>query len=195
LFALVHEEIGARRETAPRRMAASLALIGVALTWGVRDFEHRRAVAALDSRVYKGAPPTRVSAYPYALNPFHWYGVVETHDFIAGMNVDSLAPDVDPEGKMQIHYKPEETPVTQAAKQSYLGRVYLDWAQYPVTETETLTDPPGYMVRFIDLRYEYPGVAPRRRRLGAAVVLDSRLHVVRDLFGADTLPQTRRPGE
>jgi inner membrane protein len=195
LFGLINEEIGARKVGAPGRLAAGVALVGVALTWGVRDFEHRRAVAALEARVYKGTAPTRVSAYPYALNPFHWYGVAETHDFIAGLNVDSLTPDVDPEGRMQIHYKPEETPVTLAAKQSYLGRVYLDWAQYPVTETETLTDPAGYLVRFVDLRYEYPGVSPRRRRLGAAVVLDSQLHVVRDLFGADTLPQTRRPAE
>jgi inner membrane protein len=192
LFKLIHEEIGARAEGPPGRIAARVALIGVALTWGVRDFEHRRAVAVLDSRVYKGAAPLRVSAYPYMLNPFRWYGVAETHDFIAGVNVDSLASDMDADDKMRIRYKPEETPATRAAKESYLGRVYLDWAQYPVTETETLTDPPGYVVRFVDLRYDYLGVPRRRRPLGAAVVLDSQLHVVGNLFGADTLPQTRR---
>jgi inner membrane protein len=193
LFRLINEEIGARRTGPPGRLAAQVALAGVVLLWGVRDFEHRRALAVLDSRVYKGIAPTRVSAYPYMVNPFHWYGVAETREFIAGMSVDSFTPDVDPEDKMQIHYKPEETPVTLAAKQSYLGRVYLDWAQYPVTETEALTNPPGYIVRFVDLRYAYPGTQ-RRRPLGAAVVLDPQLHAVRDLFGADTLPQTRRPG-
>ena len=37
---------------------------------------------------------------------------------------------------MEIRYKPEETPVTLAAKNSYVGRVFLDWAKYPITETE-----------------------------------------------------------
>ena len=54
------------------------------------------------------------------------------------MDVDSLTPEVDPEAQMQIRYKPEETPVTLAAKKTYLGRVYLSWAQYPITETEEL---------------------------------------------------------
>ena len=48
--------------------------------------------------------------------------------------VDALGPQVDPAGEMQTRYKPEETPVTLAAKRTYLGRVYLDWAQYPITE-------------------------------------------------------------
>ncbi len=104
--------------------------------WGVRDYEHRRAVNALDSRLYDGADPVRVSAFPYWLNPFQWYGVVETQDFFATMLVDSSVPDVDPEGRMRIRPKPEETPVTLAAKRSYLGRVYLDWAKYPMIETE-----------------------------------------------------------
>ena len=111
-----------------------VALLGVIAVWGVRDYEHRRAVNALDSRLYDGADPVRVSAYPYWLNPFQWYGVVETRNFFATMQVDSSIPDADPEGRMQIRRKPEETPVTLAAKRSGLGRVYLDWAQYPVVE-------------------------------------------------------------
>src|SRR5205814_2466205 len=47
LFSLVDQEIGARNRAPRGRLAATLALIGVALTWGVRDFEHRRALAAL----------------------------------------------------------------------------------------------------------------------------------------------------
>ena len=89
-----------------------------------------------NARTYDGADPIRASAYPYWLNPFRWYGVVETQDFFATYLVDSSIPEVDPEGRMRIRRKPEETPVTLAAKGSYLGRVYLDWAKYPVTETE-----------------------------------------------------------
>ena len=74
-------------------------------------------------------------------------GVVETPAFFATMDVDSLnfnsmSPEVDPEAQMQIRYKPEETPVTLAAKRTYLGRVYLSWAAYPIVETEQLENDP-----------------------------------------------------
>ena len=138
MFSLIDREIGARQRGPRGRLAATLALAGVVLLWGLRDFEHRRAVNALAARTYQGADPLRASAYPALADPFHWYGVVETPAFFALAPVDSLKPEVDPEGRLEIRYKPEETPVTLAAKKSYLGRVYLDWAQYPITETETL---------------------------------------------------------
>ena len=125
----------------------------------------------------------RVSAYPYWWNPFRWSGVVETKNFFAVMPVDSLSPEVDPEGRMNLIYKPEETPITLAAKKSYLGRVYLDWAKYPITETEQLAaDRPMYLVKFRDLRYEYPGV--KRRPLTAGVILDEHHEVVSEIFGS-----------
>ena len=138
LFSLIDQEIGARTRGPRGRVAATLALVGVVLLWGLRDFEHRRAVSALAARTYEGADPLRVSAYPSLADPFHWYGVVETPAFFALAPVNSLGPEVDPEDRLDIRYKPEETPITLAAKKSYLGRVYLDWAQYPITETEAL---------------------------------------------------------
>jgi len=188
LFALVDKEIGAPRRGPRGRVAATLALVGIVLLWGLRDYEHRRAVHALEARTYEEADPVRVSAYPSMTDPFHWYGVVETPAFFALAPVDSLGPEVDPYGLLEIRYKPEETPVTLAAKQSYMGRVYLDWAQYPVTETETLPPPQeGYLVHFMDLRYlQIPSVISRgrgRRALSAAVELDQNLHVVGDVFG------------
>jgi inner membrane protein len=162
----------------------------VVLMWGVRDYEHRRAVNALAAHSYEGVDPLRVSAYPAMIDPFHWYGVVETPAFFALAPVDALGPEVDPEGRLDIHYKPEETPVTLAAKKSYLGRVYLDWAQYPITETETLTTPDGgYIVDFQDLRFvQLPAVFGKRNgtrsALGAGVELDKNLRVVGDVYGS-----------
>jgi inner membrane protein len=181
-FSLINEEIGARQRGPRGRLAASLALIGVAFTWGFRDYEHRRAVAALQARTYQGEDPLRVSAYPYMLNPFQWYGVAETPAFFAMMDVNSRSPEVDPEDNMTFRYKPEETPITLAAKKSYLGQVYLSWAQYPITETEKVdTDRVSYIVRFIDLRYAYPRMS--RGTLGASVFLNSNLDVVGQQFG------------
>ena len=191
--ALIDSEIGARRRSPRGQVAATLALIGVALTWGLRDFEHRRAISALADRTYSGADPLRVSAYPTMADPFHWYGVIETSNFFALAPVNSLGPEVDSEDRLEIRYKPEETPVTLAAKNSYWGRVFLDWAQYPITETEPLQPPQsGYIVRFKDLRYEQmPGLMDRvfgrrgnrPRGLGASVQLDQNLHIVGDVMG------------
>ena len=183
LFALINEEIGAKQRGPKGRVAATLALIGVVALWSLRDFEHRRAVAALEARTYKNAEAVRVSAYPYYFNPFRWSGVAETRDFYAVMHVDSLGPDVDPEDRMEIRYKPEETPVTLAAKKSYVGRVYLDWAKYPITETEQAQPPKeGYVVRFYDMRYEYPERIGRNT-LSAGVELNPQLKVIAEFFG------------
>jgi inner membrane protein len=180
LFSLINDEIGARRQGPSGRLAASLALLGVVALWAVRDYEHRRAVNALESRIYNGADPVRASAFPYWVNPFRWYGVVGTQDFFATMLVNSSIPEADAEGRMRIRPNPEETPVTLAAKRSELGRVYLDWAKYPITETEQTAT--GYIVRFRDLRFDYPD-SPRRGVLTASVELDRNLNVVRESFG------------
>jgi len=178
---LISEEIGARRKGPRGRLAAILALAAVVLMWGVRDYEHRRALIALGARTYQGVDAIRLSAYPYMGNPFHWYAVVETQNFYATMEVDSLTPDVDPQAQMRVIYKPEETPATLAAKKSYMGRIYFDWAAYPVAETEQL--PHGWIVRFRDLRYDYPGRSGRSP-LSAGVVLDDKLQVVGEFMGS-----------
>jgi inner membrane protein len=182
-FSLIDREIGVRRKQPAGRWGATLALLGVVALWGVRDYEHRRAVNALEARTYENANPIRASAFPLWRSPFGWVGVVETRNFFATMMVDSTIPEVDPNGEMQIIYKPEETPVTLAAKRSYLGRVYLDWAKYPITETEPLASgEQGYIVRFKDLRFQQPG-RTSRNVLSATVELDRNLKVVGEYFG------------
>ena len=182
LFALIAEEVGARRERLKGRFGAILALAAVVVLWGVRDYEHRRAIAALEARQYETANPVRVSASPYWVNPFRWRGLVETANFFATAPVTTWDLEVDPNDQMEIWRKAEETPVTSAAKQSYLGRVYLDWARYPLTETEPLPDG-GYVVKFKDLRFDYPEMRRRRSVLEASVELDKKLKVVGEKFG------------
>jgi len=193
LFSLIDSEVGAR-STGPRgRLGAVLALLLVLAMYGVRDFEHRRAISALNARTYEGVDARRVSAYPSPINPFRWGGVVETPAFFALAPVNSWTPEVDPQGQMEIRYKPEETSVTLAAKRSYLGRRYLDWAQYPITETEAL--PEGqFIVHFQDLRFaQLPGLVDRlvggkgkrSTPLGAGVLLDRDLRVIGDVYGTE----------
>lgn len=184
LFGLINEEIGGRRKGPRGQGGAVAALVLMVCLWGLRDYQHRRAIAALDARMYHGAEPLRVSAYPYYLNPFKWYGVVETEGFFEQVLVDSLAPEVDASGASTTRFKREETPPDLAAKDSRLGHVYLDWAQYPLTEVERSSDPPGYLVRFYDLRFDYPERRGNRVSLSARVLLDEQLHVTAMFFGA-----------
>lgn len=184
LFGLINQEIGVRRKGLRGRGGAIFALVAIALIWGYRDYQHRRAVAAMQSVLYQDEPALRVGAYPYHTNPFLWHGVVETDRFYETMHVDSRTPEVDPDGRALTYYKSEPTDVTKAARDSYLGRVYLDWAGYPVIETEK-RERPGevdYVVHFRDLRFAYP--ERRGTPLSAYVLLDSRLNVVEQGFSS-----------
>ena len=178
LFALVTEEIGSRKPQLRGRGGAIFALVCVALVIFVRDFEHRRAVNALNARIYRGEEPLRASAFPQPINPFSWNGVVETRNFFLLLPVDSGSGEVDPQSQQTVRFKPEETPITLAAKKSYLGRVYLDWAAYPLVTTERLQGG-RYQVQFEDLRFESLQGITRSRRppLAGYVILDSQLRV------------------
>jgi inner membrane protein len=177
---LVLPAIFSRHESVPRgRRFAIVALVCVAGLYAARDHEHRKAVDALRERRFNSAAPVRVSAYPYYWHLFRWYGVVETENFFASSDVDSSSGEMN-RGELEFIPKPPETAVTLAAKRSYLGRVYLDWAQYSlVTQTSTVD---GWTVRFRDLRYDYP---PLRggNTLSATVELDNHLRVVGEKFG------------
>ena len=170
LFGLVNQEIGARSKGLRGRGGAVFALTCLVLIWGFRDYQHRRALNAMGSVLYQRSVPVKMGAYPYWVNPFRWHGVVETESFFQTVPVNSMVPEVDAQGEAHTYFKPEETPVTQAAKASYFGRVYLDWAVFPLTQTEKLEGPfNGYLVRFRRPALRVSGDARQRQpgRLGA----------------------------
>jgi inner membrane protein len=178
LMALVTEEIGSAKPQFRGRGAAIFALLCLAAVILVRDFEHRRAVSALNERTYRDQDPLRASAFPQMVNPFAWNGVVETRDFFEMLPVDSAAGEIDPLNIGVVRFKPEETPVTLAAKKSRLGRVYLDWARYPLVTAEQIEGARN-QVQFEDLRFESAeGLAQHRGPpLAGYVLLDPQLRV------------------
>ena len=183
LFRLVGEEIGAREHGPAGRGAAIAALLFIVALWGVRDLEHRRALAALDALEYQGEAAVRVAAFPYMVNPFQWAGVAETSKAYISMRVDSLVPQVDPGNRAQRYYKPEPTEATEAARKTALGSFYMEWARFPLVEAERRstagsTPEAADLVHFSDVRYFYPGAS--RRPLQAYVLLDSHHHAVSD---------------
>jgi len=194
LMALVTEEIGSAKPQFRGRGAAIFALLCLAAVILVRDFEHRRAVNALNARTYRDQDPLRVSAFPQMLNPFAWNGVVETRDFFQLLPVDSGSGEIDPLNIGVMRFKPEETPVTLAAKTSRLGRVYLDWARYPLVTAEQIEGGRN-QVQFEDLRFESAeGLALHRGPpLAAYVVFDPQLRVEEMFTGRP--PEADRAGK
>jgi inner membrane protein len=194
LMALITEEIGSRKPQFRGRGAAIFALICLAALILVRDFEHRRAVNALNARTYRGEDPLRASAFPQPINPFSWNGVVETQDFFEMAPVDTGSGDIDPQNLAIARFKPEETPVSLAAKKSRLGRVYLDWAQYPLVTVEKL-EGGRFQAQFEDLRFESAESVAQHRRpvLAGYVVLDPQLRVEEMFVGRppDVVPSRK----
>jgi inner membrane protein len=185
MLSLVKEEVGARGPQFRGRGGAVFALSCLAAVILVRDFEHRRAAAALNAVMYQNEDPLRVSAYPFPLNPFAWAGVTETRDFFEILQVDATSGEVDPQNRAKLRFKPEETPVTLAAKKSRLGQVYLDWARYPLVQVERLPGDAGYRVQFQDLRFAYALDSSRSQSppLAGYVELDPQLHVIDQYMG------------
>ena len=184
LFALVNSEVGARRQPFRGRGWSVFALLTVVCLWGLRTYERRQAIniAAQD-----GVPETmRVDANPYPINPFQWQTVTETPAFYRLATVNTLNNSI---GDTETVYKPATTLATLAAKRSDLGRVYLDWAAYPIVEDlgtgAPVDDAPvaGQIntVIFGDMRFRYPTPILGRRvanPLGATVLVDQDHHVV-----------------
>jgi inner membrane protein len=187
LFGLINQEIGARSQGPRGRAGAIFALVCLVLIWGFRDYQHRRAITAMNSFLYHGAVPLRLAAYPYMINPFRWHGVVETSDFLETVPVNSLTAEVD-DSRGLVFYKPPETDASRAAKSSYLGRVYLDWAVFPVVEVQEFQGrSSGYLAEFKDLRYTFPEVRGRTV-LGGYVVLSPDLRVLQQGMNSGRSP-------
>ncbi|MGC2209094.1 MAG: metal-dependent hydrolase [Candidatus Korobacteraceae bacterium] len=202
LFGLVNQEIGGRSNGPRGRGAAIAALLFIVVLWGVRDFEHRRALAAMDGVEFQGEPSIRRGAFPYMVNPFRWAGVAEISNAYVSMEVDSLRPEVDPGNRAETYYKPQPAAATDAAEKTGLGRAYLEWARFPLVEAEALGEPtPGYLVHFSDVRFMYPDSplesysgtdsGHHRHPLEAYVLLDSDLRMMREGFGSPTGQQER----
>jgi len=171
--------------------AARLALICVVALWAVRWQEMNRIERALKQQRFHSETPLRVSAYPYWthaprwLIAMRWSAVVETSKSFIASDVNPSTGVLDPDVLMVLA-KPPETPATLAAKRSYLGRVYLDWARYPlVTESSEGQDS---IVYFQDLRFGYRGLRGNSI-LSASVKLDSNLRVIGEAMG----PRTQNP--
>lgn len=165
-----------------------LALLVVVALWLFRAYEARGIVNVLRHETFNAETPVRASAFPYWPIPtknhwsinLRWSGVVETPSFFAVSEAKPFASNPSAWNE-QLLPKPPETPAIIAAKRSYLGRVYLDWAEYPYV-TEDLAGS-AVTVHFQDLRFGYPRLGGRSV-LAGSVTLNKSLDVTGEAMGS-----------
>jgi len=148
LLRLVSEEVGARQ---PHLVPGAIfCLCALGSLWGLRDFAHRRALSVLDSHTYSGETAQRFSAFPVAVNPFAWVGVVETESSFHVVRVNALDANALPE-EIETFKKPQASPALAAATKTRGGKIFLNFARFPWAEVEGTDE--GYEVSLQDLRF------------------------------------------
>jgi inner membrane protein len=156
LFSLINSEVGARKKPFLGRGWAITALAGIAALYVFRFNEHAKSVQI--AREDAPADATRIFASPYPIDPFRWHVVADSPDSYLLLNVNSRTGLADPPSPRDTLVKPPDTAALEAAKQSYLGRVYLDWSSYPVLSEAPDTGDPNHpltLVTFTDARFMY----------------------------------------
>ncbi len=151
LFLLVSEEIGERGKRPRGQRAAVVTLLLLLICMGARAGLHSRAVDELNSREYRGAAPLEAGAFPSALSPFAWRGVVSTDNAIDVIEI-SLAPGAgfDPD-RAAAHYKPEDSAALVAAENTAAARTFLRYARFPLASLERGDG--GYKFTLRDMRF------------------------------------------
>ena len=184
-FGLIGGEVGARRERYRGRGWAWAALLGVVALWGVRGWEHERAVALAEGGDFGSVAVEGVLVSPYPVNPWKWHAVVRTPEFDQIATVDTWRGGVATTEQEDRFYRGAATAMIDAAKGSWLGRVYLDWSKAPVvTEVAVPEEAPFGTVRaveFRDLRFLYDTAGMHGREdapIAGTVFLDGRNGVV-----------------
>jgi inner membrane protein len=152
---LVSEEVAGRKHGSNPaiRAGALFSLCGILVVWGLREVTHQRAVGLLSSNDYGQETPIRVGAFPSAINPFDWTGVVETGSSYYLLNVSALATGIDADQEEPLH-KPGFSTALAAAQKSRGAKVFLNFARFPWAMVLATAD--GFNVYFRDLRFASP---------------------------------------
>jgi inner membrane protein len=109
----------------------------------------------------------RIGVEPYPWNPFRWHVIVETPGYYQFAEVNTRTDDIESDSQTDQMYKPRYTAAVETAKQTSLGKVYLDWGSWAVVSdigqvqlvgVDPPRLPPGRTwttVEFTDLRFGY----------------------------------------
>jgi len=133
---LVTEEIGAKSKGPRGKVGASLALATLILYLVLRFVLHGNAIAALESRTYRGESARRSAAFAESGSPFHWHGIVETERALHDVEIE-VGPGASFDADAAItSYKPEASPALDAARDTAVARRFLQVARFPKATVE-----------------------------------------------------------
>ena len=137
LSGLVSEEIGAKSKSPRGKVGASFALATMILYIVLRFVLHGNALAAMESRTYRGESPRKVAAFAESGSPFRWHGIVETESALhdAEIEVGPAAASFDPDTAV-TSYKPEPSPALDAARDTAVARRFFQVARFPKATVE-----------------------------------------------------------
>lgn len=157
LSGLVGSEIGSKAKSTGRGSAIAFLVFLMAYE-GTKIVLHERAVNTINSHLYLGAAPRRVSALPHFANPLSWTAVVETSSAAIVQQFNLLLP-YDPAGG-RAYYYPVQSKAIDAARAMESFRRFLDFSQAPLWQVTPADKPDGAVrVSVIDLRFGEPGEA------------------------------------
>jgi inner membrane protein len=180
VLGLADREIGVRKQPFRGRGWAIFALCGWVVLGCWRWAEHAQALAMVSNTQLSTEPALRIAVEPYPVNPYHWHAIVETPNLYQTAEIDTWTGAIDSDLRRDVLYKPADTSAVEAAKQTSLGRVYLDWGRWavvrevgpePAPGMEPPNLPPGRTwttVEFTDLRFDYSFLATRGTIPGTA---------------------------
>ncbi len=199
LFRLINSEVGAGAGGARTRFigrpSAVAALIAIAGLYLVRFHERQSAIELVRQEMPEAS---RVFANPHPLNPWLWSTVAETPEAYQLATVHTNSSTVDEPVPSDTLRKPEATPLLAAAKQTKLGRVYLDWSSWPVeTAAADNADPnhPLSAITFSDARFLYnTGLFQGRPEDGSAPPLSGTVLLDMAAPAGQRLIETRMGG-
>jgi len=151
LSRLVTEEIGAKSKGPRGKVGASLALASMLLYIVFRFVLHGNALAALESRTYRGESPRKAAALAESSSPFRWQGTVETQSALHQVEIDvGPAASFDPDSAI-TSYKPESSPALDAARDTPVARRFIQAARFPKATVEKTPD--GFHIVLRDFPY------------------------------------------
>jgi hypothetical protein len=143
---------------------------------------HNNAVAALESRTYRGESARKSAAFAESGSPFRWHGIVETESALHDVEVEvGPVASFDPDAAI-TSYKPEPSPALDAARDTAVARRFLQAARFPKATVEKTPD--GF---HITLRaFPYNRNASSDLRLHAQIETDSSGRIVSQQLAWDT---------
>lgn len=153
---MVNAEIGAKPGSG-RGLAIFALVFFLVFDFG-KSVLRQRALTIMNSRIYDGAVPQRVAAFPLGSNPVVWLGWVETPTLFKRYSINVLGQ-FDP-GSGATFYKPDAPAATAAARSTPVFQAFLGFDQYPRWSVTPTPDPEGgHRVELADLRFPFRAIA------------------------------------